>query len=82
MLMDEVTQQNAALVEQSAAAAESLLDEASRLDQMMAKYKVGSDAPAERWKSAGPGKQIVVFHVFLDSCVLLPPAPGCGLPRP
>lgn len=43
MLMDEVTQQNAALVEQSAAAAESLLEEASRLDDMMSKYNVGSE---------------------------------------
>jgi methyl-accepting chemotaxis protein len=47
MLMDEVTQQNAALVEQSAAAAESLLEEASRLDQMMSKYQVG-DAAAQK----------------------------------
>jgi len=42
MSMETVTQQNAALVEQSAAAAESLLDEASRLDQMISRYKLGN----------------------------------------
>ena len=38
--MDEVTQQNAALVEEAAAAAESLLDQARQLDAMMAKFQV------------------------------------------
>ena len=37
--MDEVTQQNAALVEESAAAAESMLEEAQRLSQLMSKYR-------------------------------------------
>ncbi|HVW70537.1 MAG TPA: methyl-accepting chemotaxis protein [Steroidobacteraceae bacterium] len=38
--MDEMTQQNAALVEQAAAAAGSLLQQSRQFDAMMAKYKV------------------------------------------
>jgi methyl-accepting chemotaxis protein len=38
--MDEVTQQNAALVEEAAAAAQSLLDQSRQLDATMAKFKV------------------------------------------
>ena len=44
--MDRVTQQNAALVEQSAAAAESLKDQAARLAQAVAVFRVGADLPA------------------------------------
>ncbi|MBS0393603.1 MAG: HAMP domain-containing protein [Proteobacteria bacterium] len=45
--MDSVTQHNAALVEEAAAAAQALSDQASRLDGMMARYKViADDTPA------------------------------------
>ncbi len=40
MSMDQVTQQNAALVEQAAAAAQALLDQAQGLDERMARYHV------------------------------------------
>ncbi|PHV36005.1 PAS domain-containing methyl-accepting chemotaxis protein [Janthinobacterium sp. BJB304] len=40
--MDEVTQQNAALVEESAAASASLQDQALQLEQAMALFKLGS----------------------------------------
>ena len=47
--MDEVTQQNAALVEQAAAAAESLQEQARGLVQVMASFKTGSvTAPVRR----------------------------------
>jgi len=46
--MDEVTQQNAALVEEASAAAESLLDQAQQLHRMMAKYRV-TDESAPAW---------------------------------
>jgi uncharacterized phage infection (PIP) family protein YhgE len=46
--MDDVTQQNAALVEEAAAAAETLQDQARQLDEMMAKYKV-ADATDAQW---------------------------------
>ncbi|MDO9219650.1 MAG: hypothetical protein Q7T90_01375, partial [Thiobacillus sp.] len=38
--MDEMTQQNAALVEQSAAAAESLQDQAAKLAQLVGTFKL------------------------------------------
>ena len=44
--MDEVTQQNAALVEEATAAAQMLTGQASALDELLARYRVGTDAPA------------------------------------
>jgi methyl-accepting chemotaxis protein len=43
--MDEVTQQNAALVEEAAAAAESLQEQAQNLAQTVAVFRVASAAP-------------------------------------
>jgi len=43
--MDEVTQQNAALVEQASAAAQSLEEQALHLKTAVATFRVGSDAP-------------------------------------
>jgi methyl-accepting chemotaxis protein len=43
-LMDRATQQNAALVEESAAAAESLRQQAARLVEAVAVFKLGADA--------------------------------------
>ncbi len=42
--MDEMTQQNAALVEESTAAAKALSDQASRLDELMEYFKLDSGA--------------------------------------
>jgi methyl-accepting chemotaxis protein len=44
--MDEVTQQNAALVEEAAAAAQGLTEQAAALNQMIAKYRTGDDGHA------------------------------------
>jgi methyl-accepting chemotaxis protein len=47
--MDEVTQQNAALVEQAAAASQAIVDNAAQLSGLVARYRVRSrtiDAPA------------------------------------
>ncbi|MDB5776441.1 MAG: tar13 [Herbaspirillum sp.] len=44
--MDQATQQNAALVEEAAAAAASLQDQAGRLVQAVAVFKLGAGAPA------------------------------------
>lgn len=44
--MDQVTQQNAALVEESAAAAASMQDQAARLAQVVGVFKLGANAPA------------------------------------
>ena len=50
--MDDVTQQNAALVEQAAAAAESLQDQAVQLSQAVSVFKIEA-APAARKPSDG-----------------------------
>ena len=42
--MDEVTQQNAALVEEAAAAAQALRGQAESLSRLMARYQVGGEA--------------------------------------
>jgi methyl-accepting chemotaxis protein len=44
--LDQMTQQNAALVEQSAAAAESLQDQSRQLATAISSFKLGSTAPA------------------------------------
>ncbi len=49
--MDQGTQQNAALVEEAAAAAESLLDQSRQLDTMIAKFKI-MDERAPGWSGA------------------------------
>lgn len=43
--LDQMTQQNAAMVEESAAAAQSLKDQASRLAQVMAVFHIDGSAP-------------------------------------
>ncbi len=49
--LDQMTQQNAALVEESAAAAESLKDQAKRLDQVVRVFRTGD---AEHQRPAEP----------------------------
>lgn len=44
--MDKMTQQNAAMVEESTAAARSLAGEAETLSELVARFNVGGDAPA------------------------------------
>jgi hypothetical protein len=44
--MDQVTQQNAALVEEAAAAASSLQEQAGSLVQVVSVFKLGSDDEA------------------------------------
>ena len=44
--IDRMTQQNAALVEQSAAAADSLREQATRLSQVVQQFRLGDDGPA------------------------------------
>jgi methyl-accepting chemotaxis protein len=64
MQMDQMTQQNAALVEQATAASQSMADQARELTTMIGKYRVGEPdaagsaaspaAPAERRSSNRP----------------------------
>ncbi|HWP19383.1 MAG TPA: methyl-accepting chemotaxis protein, partial [Burkholderiaceae bacterium] len=44
--LDQMTQQNAALVEESAAAAESLKEQAHRLAEVVSAFKLDAGAPA------------------------------------
>jgi methyl-accepting chemotaxis protein len=51
--MDEVTQQNAALVEQAAAAAESLEEQAHNLAQAVSVFAIAKDKSMSRRESPG-----------------------------
>jgi len=60
-MMDDVTQQNAALVEEASAAAQALTEQASNLTQLISRYRVGEgaadeakQAPAAAHKAAAP----------------------------
>ena len=55
-MMDDVTQQNAALVEEASAAAQALTEQASNLTQLISRYRVGEGAADEvkRPGSSGP----------------------------
>jgi methyl-accepting chemotaxis protein len=55
--MDEVTQQNAALVEEAAAAAESLQDQAGNLLQVVSIFRTGGDQAAPAMAAATPRSQ-------------------------
>jgi methyl-accepting chemotaxis protein len=46
--LDELTQQNAALVEQASAASQSMAEQARNLNESMARYKVADNSPAGR----------------------------------
>jgi methyl-accepting chemotaxis protein len=52
--MDEVTQQNAALVEQAAAAAESMQEQAGSLVQAVAAFRLSQEAEAARKPAPAP----------------------------
>ena len=56
VVMDKMTQQNAALVEQASAASHSMADQARSLSQMMARYQLGdARAPMQATPAAvGP----------------------------
>jgi methyl-accepting chemotaxis protein len=59
--MDEVTQQNAALVEEAAAAAQSLQDQAGRLSEVVSIFKLGNHglaAPVVRAPAKSPATDI------------------------
>jgi methyl-accepting chemotaxis protein len=55
-MMDDVTQQNAALVEEASAAAQALSEQASNLTQLIARYKVGESAAGDAPRDAAPAR--------------------------
>jgi methyl-accepting chemotaxis protein len=63
--MDEVTQQNAALVEENTAAAQSMLEQAKRLEQLISFFKTesgdeGDSSTSSAPVAAAPAKPVVV----------------------
>ncbi|MDP9014980.1 MAG: methyl-accepting chemotaxis protein [Pseudomonadota bacterium] len=52
--MDDVTQQNAALVEEAAAASQSIVEQAKALNELVARYQVGASASS----SGGAGASV------------------------
>jgi methyl-accepting chemotaxis protein len=57
--LDQMTQQNAALVEQSAAAAESLKDQAMRLAQVVATFRLAGGSAATPMQPAVVARQAI-----------------------
>jgi methyl-accepting chemotaxis protein len=54
MQMDELTQQNAALVEQATASSQAMADQARELNEMMNRYRVQRDANASPSATSAP----------------------------
>jgi methyl-accepting chemotaxis protein len=52
-MMDDVTQQNAALVEEASAAAQALTEQASNLTQLIARYRVGEGSADQAPRATG-----------------------------
>jgi methyl-accepting chemotaxis protein len=57
--MDEVTQQNSALVEQNAAAAKALEQQSAAMDEQVSFFRLGDAHPAEALRSGKPVKAAV-----------------------
>ena len=73
--MDSVTQQNAALVEQTSTAAASLEEQASRLARLIATFRVDESSRAEEpvaGSSASPGAPKEVEKVSAPTDTVLP----------
>nr|WP_305800526.1 methyl-accepting chemotaxis protein [Shinella sp. XGS7] len=73
--LDQMTQQNAALVEESAAAAESLKDQAHKLNEVISVFRLGHDAPASH-SAPAPRKAPAPAHTPTSS------AKPSAAPRP
>jgi methyl-accepting chemotaxis protein len=55
--MDQLTQQNAAMVEEATAASHSLSDEASTLERLISRFSLGTDAPAQPRRPVKPSSK-------------------------
>ncbi|MDA8519861.1 methyl-accepting chemotaxis protein [Acidovorax sp. NCPPB 4044] len=86
--LDQMTQQNAALVEESAAAAQSLRDQAQQLAQATALFRVAGVAAGEGGAAAAVAPQAPVARApapqqrAQHAIHAMPPAPRTPLPRP
>ena len=78
--MDETTQQNAALVEEAAAAAESLVEQANQLSDVVSQFKVGNTStPVQRRTSSSPMRS---KPATLKSAPKPAPKPQVSAPMP
>ncbi|MYM23184.1 HAMP domain-containing protein [Duganella sp. FT135W] len=77
--MDQVTQQNAALVEEAAAAAESMQDQAAQLSQVVSVFKLLASAQAPAPRPAAARKPSVPKAVVAS---VKAPAPRVGVKKP
>ena len=75
MQMDTVTQQNAALVEEAAAAAESLQDQAHHLVAAVSTFKTGHDTPAAAPSPAKAAASVTALPAVRKPASLATPAP-------
>jgi methyl-accepting chemotaxis protein len=75
--LDQMTQQNAALVEQSAAAAESMAEQSRSLGRVVAMFKVGAGAGARSTPLAAPAA--AVSPALVLSAPAAPPTPAKAL---
>jgi methyl-accepting chemotaxis protein len=55
--MDQVTQQNAAMVEQATAASHGMMQEAETLNRLIAQFRIGDPAPAEEEDPRSAGRR-------------------------
>jgi methyl-accepting chemotaxis protein len=60
--MDQVTQQNAAMVEQATAAAANLKNEAGELARLVARFRTGAQVQPGRPEPAQPGRHAPTFN--------------------
>ena len=74
--MDTVTQQNAALVEEAAAAAESMQDQAAKLASLVSVFKLGNEGSASAPAMKAPAKKPALAPApRAGGAVSTPPAP-------
>ena len=80
--MDEMTQQNAALVEQAAAAALSMQAQAASLAQAVSVFTLGNEVPSARLPPARPAKIAAPARPASKQKALAPKAPARALGKP
>jgi methyl-accepting chemotaxis protein len=78
--MDEVTQQNAALVEEAAAAAEALQEQAAKLTELVSVFRL-TGSQEQGGRTALPGRAPVALLAEFRSKAVAAPRPPSRLPR-
>ena len=73
--MDQVTQQNAALVEEAAAAAQSLQEQAAGLSQVVSVFKLDQAAGRSNYAGARPRATALKQPPRVKAAIAAPPRP-------